>query len=329
MADPARAGCVAEPVTRARSPEAERFDPAVWKARWVPERELAWDAFLLDARERLGPRGAELERVLWHGGLHVSGRPVEAQQPPRSVPAGGWVAIYGFVREPEPVVLDPSRILLDADGLVAVDKPPWFSMQRTRASVRASLEDQLQALLGDASLFAVHRLDRQTSGVALFARGRERAAEAGRAFRDRRVVKRYLACVSPAPTQEEFTVRGFLGRVPDPARFKFGLFPEPAADRRESLTRFRVERRSARGARIEALPETGRTHQLRVHLAAHGCPIAGDDLYGPAWCAHASHAAARVLLHATELALPRGAGGVLTLTAPEPIDVYSYCRDPD
>jgi 23S rRNA pseudouridine1911/1915/1917 synthase len=327
MVEHARSNCVAEPVTQPRSPEAERFDPAVWKARWVPERELAWEAFLRDARGRLGSRGDDLDRALWHGGLHISGSPVDAERPPASVPAGGWVAVYGFVREPEPVAFDPSRILHDADGLLAVDKPPWLSMQRTRASVRASLEDRLQALLGDPSLFAVHRLDRQTSGVALFARGRERAAEVGRAFRERRVLKHYLACVSPAPSADEFSVRGFLGRVPHPARFKFGLFAEPGLDRRESATRFRVERRTVRGARVEALPETGRTHQLRVHLAAHACPIAGDDLYGPAWAREADHAAPRVLLHATELALPRRAGGVLTLTAPAPADIYSFLDD--
>jgi 23S rRNA pseudouridine1911/1915/1917 synthase len=317
---------VAEPITQPRSPEAERFDPAVWKARWVPERELTWPAFLLDARERLGARGENLERALWHGGLHVSGRPIDPDSPPAAIPAGGWVAIYGFVREPEPCAIDPARILLDAEGLVAVDKPPWLSMQRTRASFRSSLEDQLQVLLGDRTLFAVHRLDRQTSGVALFARGRERTAELGRAFRDRRVEKRYVACVSPAPPEDEFAVRGLLGRVAHPSRFKFGLFVEPAEGRRESATRFRVSQRSANGARVLALPETGRTHQLRVHLAAHGCPIAGDDLYGSVWEPGAPHAAARVLLHAPSLALPRAGGRSLIIEALLPADLQAFSR---
>jgi len=292
----------------------------------VPGRELAWGAFLRDARERLGARAADLERALEHGGMHVSGRPIDPSAPPGTIPAGCWVAIYGFVREPEPVAFDAARILLDADGLVAVDKPPWLSMQRTRASFRASLEDQLQALLGDRTLFAVHRLDRQTSGVALFARGRERTAELGRAFRDRRVEKRYVACVSPPPHEDELAVRGFLGRVPHPSRFKFGLFAEPAEGRRESATHFRVTRRCARGALVTAAPETGRTHQLRVHLAAHGCPIAGDDLYGLAWAPGASHAAARVLLHAKSLALSL-AGRSLVVDAPTPPDIREFALE--
>jgi 23S rRNA pseudouridine1911/1915/1917 synthase len=316
---------VAEPETQPRSPDAERFDPAVWKARWVPERELAWRELLGDARLRLGARARDLERALWHGGLHVSGVPLDPEHPPERVTAGGWVAIYGFVREPEPVVLDPARIFHDADGLVAVDKPPWLSMQRTRASFRSSLEDQLQAQLRDPTLFAVHRLDRQTSGVALFARGRERAAELGRAFAARRVEKRYVACVSPTPREDAFAVRGLLGRVAHPARFKFGLFDVPAEGRRESATQFRVVQRCARGARVEAFPETGRTHQLRVHLAARGTPIAGDDLYGPAWALGAPHAAPRVLLHAAELRVPR-VGGTLVLAAPEPADLEAFAR---
>jgi 23S rRNA-/tRNA-specific pseudouridylate synthase len=81
--------------------------------------------------------------------------------------------------------------------------------------------------------------------------------------------------------------------------------------------------RGARGALVEALPETGRTHQLRVHLAARGAPIAGDDLYGPPWVPGAPHAAARVLLHAAELAIPR-ASGALVLAAPIPSDVRGF-----
>jgi 23S rRNA-/tRNA-specific pseudouridylate synthase len=317
---------VSEPLCSPRSPDAERFDPAVWKARWVPERELAWSDFLADAAERLGSRAADFSRALWHGGLHVSGVPVDAARPPARVPAGGWVAIYGFVREPEAVALAAERIFHDADGLVAVDKPPWLSMQRTRASLRSSLEDQLQSLLGDRQLWAVHRLDRQTSGVALFARGRERAAELGRAFADRRVAKRYLACVSPAPRHDAFEVHGYLGRAPHPSRFKFGLFDAPAAGRRESITRFAVRERSTRGALIEAIPVTGRTHQLRVHLAARGAPIAGDDLYGPAWESGAPHAASRVLLHAVELAIPRSGARPLLLAAPLPLDLETFAR---
>ncbi len=319
-----RPSLVAEPDAQPRSPEAERFDPPVWKARWAVERALSWPEFLDDARVRVGARAAQLDRAIWHGGLHVSGEPVDPEAPPARVAAGAWIAVYGFVREPEPVVFDRARILLDADAVVAVDKPPWLSMGRTRASFRASLENALQDLLGDRTLFAVHRLDRQTSGVALFARGRARVAELGRAFRERRVEKRYLACVSPAPREDAFAATGWLGRAPHPSRFKFGIFAAAAEGRRESETQFRVLRRVPRGALVEALPVTGRTHQLRVHLAAHGAPIAGDDLYGPAWVAGAPHAAPRVLLHAARLEIARAAGASLAIEAPQPEDLRAF-----
>jgi 23S rRNA-/tRNA-specific pseudouridylate synthase len=114
--------------------------------------------------------------------------------------------------------------------------------------------------------------------------------------------------------------------VAHPSRFRFGLFDAPGPERRESATRFRVTLRCARGARIDAFPETGRTHQLRVHLGAHGTPIAGDDLYGAPWQAGAPYAAPRVLLHAAELTLPRASGGTLRLTAPESADLREFAR---
>ena len=320
------------------SRDAERFDPPLVVRRFVVERELAFAELLAAAAGRLAGTPASAERALWHGGLHVNGRPVEAEAPPRAVAAGSWVVVHAFEREPEPVAFDPARVLHDGDGVVAVDKPAWLPMQRTRATARLSLEAALRALFADDSLVAVHRLDRQTSGVALFARGRAgaraspAAPAAGRVPRSeaqpsadgfwasrelglRRVTKRYLAVVAPPPDRDVFDVSGFLGRAPDPARFRFALSAEPRSGARWSSTSFSVIERGREGALVEALPETGRTHQLRVHLAAAGTPIVGDTLYGGA------ASAARVLLHAVSLVLTRPDGSVLALEAPVPADV--------
>jgi 23S rRNA-/tRNA-specific pseudouridylate synthase len=131
----------------------------------------------------------------------------------------------------------------------------------------------------------------------------------------RRVAKRYLAVVAPPPERDAFAVEGFLARTPDPARFRFALHAEPRDGARWSVTRFRVRERRAGRALVEAQLETGRTHQIRVHLAAAGSPIAGDDLYG------ASAAAERVLLHAAALSLARPDGSTLRIEAPVPADV--------
>jgi 23S rRNA pseudouridine1911/1915/1917 synthase len=294
-------------------PDAFRFDPPLAVRRFVIERALALAELLAETDARLAGT-ASAERALWHGGLHVNGRPLDADAPPREVAAGAWVAVYAFEREPEPVAFDPARLLYDGDGLVAVDKPPWLPMQRTRATARLSLEAALRALLRDDSLVAVHRLDRQTSGVALFARGRA-GAWASKELAARRVAKRYLAVVAPPPARDVFEVAGFLARAPDPARFRFALHAEARPGARGSLTRFRVSERRADRALVEAHPETGRTHQLRVHLAAAGSPIVGDDLYG------STALPGRVLLHAAALTLEPPDGPTLCLEAPTPADL--------
>jgi 23S rRNA pseudouridine1911/1915/1917 synthase len=288
--------------------------------RFRIERELRLDAFLAEARARLEGTPASAERALRHGGVHLNGRPLDAEALPPRVPAGSWAALYAFVREPEPVAFEPGRVLFDGDGVVAVDKPAWLPMQRTRASARLSLEAALRALLGDDSLVAAHRLDRQTSGVALFARGRS-GAWAARALAARRAAKRYHAVTAPAPGEAKFAVEGFLARAPDPARFRFALRAEACGAARWSATRFEVLRAAGGRALVEARPETGRTHQIRVHLAAVAAPVAGDDLYGPAFAPGAASSAQRILLHAAELRLARPDGSTLTLSAETPPDL--------
>jgi 23S rRNA pseudouridine1911/1915/1917 synthase len=301
------------------SSDAARFDPPVVVRRFGVERELPLAELLSEAAARLEGTAASAERALRHGGVHVNGRPLDGDEPPRAVAAGSRVVVYAFEREPEAVPFEPARVLHDGDGIVAVDKPPWLPMQRTRASARFSLEATLRERLGDPSLVAAHRLDRQTSGVALFARGAA-GAWASRAFAARRVAKRYLAVAAPPPERDAFEVSGWLGRAADPARFRFALHPGERPDARWSMTRFRVVERGDVRALVEALPETGRTHQIRVHLAAAGAPIVGDALYGGA------PGAGRVLLHAASLSLARSDGSPLLLEAPAPPDILERGR---
>jgi 23S rRNA pseudouridine1911/1915/1917 synthase len=321
-----------------RSAEAERFDPPLVVRRFVLDRALDGPALRAEIARRLEGTAASAERALWHGGVHVNGRPLDPNAAVDPAAAGSWLVVYAFAREPEPVCGAGLRVLYDGDGLVAVDKPAWLPMQRTRASARFSLEAALREQLGDPSLVAAHRLDRQTSGVALFARGRA-GAWAQRALAGRRVAKRYLAVAAPAPAADAFRVEGWIARAPDPARFRFALLPQQAAPEppasarhhgagrsprpraRFSRSAFRVLRRGGGRALVEALPETGRTHQIRIHLASVGAPVVGDDLYGPPFAPGAASSAARVLLHAAALELPRPDGSVLRIEAEPPADL--------
>jgi len=302
-----------------RSDAAERHDPPLVVRRFVTERALSRGELLAEVAERLAGTSAVAERAYWHGGVHVNGHPLDPDAPPAPAAAGSWVIVYAFEREPEPVAA-PLRVLHDGDGLVAVAKPPWLPMQRSRASARFTLEAALRERLGDPTLVAAHRLDRQTSGVAVFARGRA-GAWASAALGARRAKKRYLAVVAPPPAEERFAVSGWIARVPDPARFRFALAAASSPGARDSASAFRVlERRGAR-ALVEAIPETGRTHQLRIHLAAHGSPIVGDDLYGPPYAEGAVSSAERVLLHAAALELLRPDDTTLQIACEPPADL--------
>jgi len=280
-----------------RSPR-ERFDPPVLRCRFAANATLSRDGLLEAIAGRSAWSAERIASVLHHGGLFLDGRPYERADLPERIAAGTQVDAHAFAWDPEPIAIGRAHVLAETDAWLAADKPAFVTTQRSRASARLDLETALRSLTGCASLSAVHRLDRETSGVVLFAKTRAAAAALGRAFEQGCVAKRYVAVVAPVPAHDAWEVRGFLGRVLDPERIRFALRPDAAPGFRASRSRFeRIERRGDR-ALVACMPETGRPHQLRVHLAAGGTPIAGDALYGGA-------AAERVLLHAQHLTLPR------------------------
>jgi 23S rRNA pseudouridine955/2504/2580 synthase len=280
-----------------------------------------WPEFVSELRARAQLDDEALARVLRHGGIWLDRHPVAPNAPPREIHDGAHAAVYAFEWEPEPMPLSEDCVLLDQDGVVAVNKPAWLPVQGTRASQLHSLERLLAERLRCPGLRAAHRLDRQTSGVLLLARDAQRAAFLGRALSERRVAKTYLAWVSPPPVSSDWTVRGPLGPTKTGKRYRFELTTAPAPDARDSETHFRVVSRTTDRALVECHPITGRTHQLRVHLAASGSAIVGDDLYGPDWREGAASSAERILLHALALRMrlaPKGPE--VEIRAPTPAD---------
>jgi 23S rRNA pseudouridine1911/1915/1917 synthase len=217
--------------------------------------------------------------------------------------------------------LDRARLLYADADLVAVDKPPFVAAQPTLTTDRGALPELVAALVGGPALL-VHRLDRETSGVTVLARTRAAAAALSEAFRLGAAEKVYLAACARAPEPREGRLEAPLGPDPTrPGRRAVIASGEPAA------TRWRTLAEAPGGAAlVECRPETGRTHQIRAHLAHVGAPLLGDPRYGgPRRVLETS--IPRVLLHAWRLALPHPTTGApLAFEAAVPADLDQVTR---
>ncbi|MBK9517373.1 MAG: RluA family pseudouridine synthase [Anaeromyxobacter sp.] len=218
----------------------------------------------------------------------------------------------------------PTAVLhLDA-ALLAVDKPAGRLVIPGRDAGEPSLRADLEAAHGP--LWVVHRLDRGTSGVLLFARSAAAHRALNLAFERGEPEKTYLALVAGLPPED---ARVALALAPARrGRMRPARPDEPGA--KEAATRFRVlaafPARVGRpaAALVEATPETGRTHQIRVHLRSLGHPLLLDPDYGepgPVLGEGGAVVLARTPLHAARLVLAHPDGGRLALEAPLPADL--------
>jgi tRNA pseudouridine32 synthase / 23S rRNA pseudouridine746 synthase len=188
--------------------------------------------------------------------------------------------------------------LYEDPWLIAIDKPAGLLAVPGRGQAnRDCVAARVQAEAADA--LVVHRLDQATSGVMLFGRGAAMQRALSMAFAERRVDKRYEAIV-------QGLVKDGEGEIDLPLLADWPNRPRQQVDRehgKASLTRWRVLARDAASqtTRLQLQPVTGRSHQLRVHLASIGHAIVGDTLYAP------GDSAPRLLLHACELRLPHPA----------------------
>jgi tRNA pseudouridine32 synthase/23S rRNA pseudouridine746 synthase len=186
-------------------------------------------------------------------------------------------------------------IIYRDDRLLVLDKPPGLLAVPGRGpGLQDCLSLRVQAELPGAKV--VHRLARDTSGLMVMALDEVAQRDLSRQFAERSVKKRYVAVVFGCPREDE-------GAIDLPMRKDFDLPPRHRIDRvhgRPSITHWRLVARHDDRSRLEVRPLTGRSHQIRLHLATLGHPILGDNLY-----AHdvARSMAARLLLHAAELSL--------------------------
>jgi len=283
---------------------------------------------------RLELSRTRVQKLLDRGHVLVDGRPARKSEP---LAAGARVSVR--VPPPETVPMEPEDIPLrivheDAD-LVVVDKPAGLVVHPAPGHRSGTLVNALLWHVRDLSGVGgrlrpgiVHRLDRDTSGLMVVAKTDRAHLALQDALRRRRVRRRYLAAVWGHLREPEATIDAPIAR--DPRERKRMAVVEGG---RPARTRIRVEERWARADLIRAALETGRTHQIRVHLRHLGHPVVGDSVYGAgwerglggesrAWVEELVRRTPRQFLHAAELAFEHPASGErMRFTAPLPPDL--------
>ena len=232
----------------------------------------------------------------------------------------------------EPATVEPEalplRILYQDTDLLAIDKPPGMVVHPAPGARRGTLVNALVHHLGGLAGVGhperpgiVHRLDRDTSGVLLVARTPAALEMLARQFRERTIEKRYLAVVHGRLEPAAGTIDRPIGRHPR-ERKRMSVHTRRA---RCAVTRWTVLERLPGATLVRLAPETGRTHQLRVHLAALGHPIVGDRVYGARRRSRAgggTPAPPRQALHAEEVRFTHPSSGKpLVVRAPLPPDL--------
>lgn len=227
-------------------------------------------------------------------------------------------------------------ILYEDADVVAVAKPAGLITHSDGRTVEPTVEDWFRDAYpeitretpeGMPASGYVHRLDRDTSGALVFAKNFEAYQFLRKAFHDREVKKTYLAFVYGGLKEKKGSIDFDIGRSRKDFRLRSAQ-PKAKGHLRDALTHYEVLGEAEDCALLEVRPETGRTHQIRVHLKAIHHPIVGDALYAP------NHAPAlgirRLGLHAYSIDLPLPSGTRKTIVAPVPDDLApAFTRFPE
>ncbi len=284
----------------------------------------------------------KIKSAIENGYITVDGKNVK---PSFKVKKG--MSIKGGIPEEEPLSLEPQKIslhiLYEDEFIMAINKPagmvvhPSFGHREGTLvnAILGYLEEKREIKESHISLnpfqaqdiqnpsylrpFIVHRLDKGTTGVILVAKDTKTQEMLSALFKDRRLTKVYRAITEGKIGNDSLTIEGNIGRHPI-ERKKMAVLKSGG---REALTTIKVLKRLRDYTYIEAYPKTGRTHQIRVHLAHIGHPIVGDEVYGK----RSQHATARPMLHAFRIVFVHPVTGKdIDIEAPVPDDMLSFLK---
>ncbi|MGI6367447.1 MAG: RluA family pseudouridine synthase [Anaerolineae bacterium] len=277
------------------------------------------DRFLAERLQ--GHSRSAIQRLISEGAVLVNGAPRRASH---ALMAGNRVS----VALPEPVsqsVQQPSLSILYEDAnLLVVDKPAGLVVHPGAGVSGVTLASALVAMRPDLARAGmdpsrpgiVHRLDRDTSGLVLVARNAAVLAALQGQFRRRQVDKRYLAVVHGVPARSSAAIEAPLGRDPH-HRERMAV----SAEGREARSEYTVLKRFEGATLVMVKLVTGRTHQIRVHMAAIGLPVVGDRTYAPGRDTMGAH---RQMLHAHQLRITHPVTGEeMHWVAPVPEDMQA------
>ncbi len=242
------------------------------------------DKALADALPELSR--AQCQRLLKEGRVFIDSRPVKSS---KRLEGGEQVVIdlpkvESSEIEPQAIPID---IIYEDEDLILINKPAGIVVHPSVGHESGTLVNAVLAYCpdlpgvgGEKRPGVVHRLDKNTSGLILFAKNDHALRYLQRQFKDRTVVKVYQALVYGVLSQNEILIDAPIGRDPKDRKRMAVIPPESSARSRAALTRIKTMTRFDEYTLLECHPLTGRTHQLRVHLAFAGYPIVGDGVYG-------------------------------------------------
>jgi len=247
-----------------------------------------------------GASRSSVKRIIQHGNIAVNGK--EATNAVSIVKPADQVEYKKF-KAPENTQNAPFPVLFEDDSIMVVEKKAGLLTYGERGTSGTSLYMMINDFIRERSkgkdkIFVVHRLDREVSGILVFAKNEEIQETLKEHWKE--TEKRYYAFVEGKPPKNEDTISSWLKE--NRAQMVFTARESP--DAKFAVTHYKVLREFPEHTLLEINIETGRKHQIRVHLSDMGCPIVGDRKYGAD-----DHFKRRIRLHAFFLAIPHPVTG--------------------